>query len=51
MCNNEALANQLIDLIERFGVDGDGRLDRERAKAYMLSCLTHANPGADSDDE
>lgn len=50
MCENEAIANQLIDLIERFGVDEEGRLVRERAKAYMLSCLMHANPGAESDE-
>jgi len=50
MCNNEALTNNLLDLLEKYGVDEDGRLDREKAKSVMLPCLHAVNPTM-SDDE
>lgn len=44
MCNNEALTNNLLDLVEKYGLDEDGRLDRERAKAIILPYLHAVNP-------
>jgi hypothetical protein len=50
MCNNEALVNTLLDLIERHGTDPDGRFDRDRSKAVMLQ-YCHATGVVAEDEE
>lgn len=49
MCNNEALVNQLLCLVEQYGVDEDGRLDREKAYSVMLPAVCAVNPSGEDD--
>jgi hypothetical protein len=51
MCNNEALANNLLDLVEKYGLDEEGRFDRERAKSVILPCLHTVNPTMVEDED
>jgi hypothetical protein len=49
MCNNEALANRILDMVEKYGLDSDGRLDSERSRAMIVSILIAENPAAEDE--
>lgn len=43
MCSNEALANQIVALVEQKCVEDGGVFDREKALAYITAYLCSTN--------
>lgn len=51
MCEREALANVILDAIERHAIDEDGQLNRDLAHIFIMPLLKDAIPVSDEDDD
>jgi len=50
MCHKEALANWILEMVERYAVDTDGKMDSDKAHIIILGCLQNVQIPQDEDD-